>query len=160
MRIEEVSTLFSADMQFVGQTHLVRVALPSPAPDRDLLASRFAEACWARFRIELPEIRANLVNLNCSVIGRRPEPDLTGLIDPAGRAATLEGARTAARPVWFAAGGWQRTPVYRRDRLPLNAVLTGPAVIEQLDCTTLLEPGDRAEGDPHGNLVITLAPAS
>ncbi|HUF56034.1 MAG TPA: hydantoinase/oxoprolinase family protein [Thermohalobaculum sp.] len=155
VRVEEVRALFSADMQFVGQTHLLRVELPGPEPDRALLARRFAEACWARFRIELPEIPSNLVNLNCSVIGRRAEPDLTGLIDPAGRTRTVAEAETATRPVWFAAGGWQQTPVYARDRLPLECALAGPAVIEQLDSTTLLEPGDRAEGDLHGNLIIT-----
>ena len=157
VRVEEVRALFSADMQFVGQTHLLRVDLPGPAPDRALLARLFAEACWARFRIELPEIPANVVNLNCSVIGRRAEPDLGGLIDPAGRAATLDGAETARRPVWFAAGGWQETPVYRRERLPADAAFEGPAVVEQLDCTTLVEPGDRAATDRDGNLVITLA---
>jgi N-methylhydantoinase A len=32
----------------------------------------------------------------------------------------------------------------------------GPAIIEQLDCTTVLEPGNRAEVDAMGNLVVTI----
>jgi hypothetical protein len=36
--------------------------------------------------------------------------------------------------------------------------LLGPAVIEQLDATTLLFPGDHAALDPAGNLLIELAP--
>jgi N-methylhydantoinase A len=39
-------------------------------------------------------------------------------------------------------------------RLPLDAKLAGPAVIEQLDATTVVAPGDRAQLDPWGNLVI------
>ncbi|TIP32176.1 MAG: hydantoinase/oxoprolinase family protein, partial [Mesorhizobium sp.] len=90
-----------------------------------------------------PEIRANLVNLNTSVTGVRPQIDLSRLIDPAGRAATLEEARREIRPVWYH-GTWHETPVYAREKLPLDAVIDGPAILEQMDATTVLEPGDRA----------------
>ncbi len=48
------------------------------------------------------------------------------------------------------------TPVYRRDWLPADAAFAGPAVIEQLDCTTLIEPGCRVEQDALGNLIVTV----
>jgi N-methylhydantoinase A len=44
--------------------------------------------------------------------------------------------------------------VYRREWLPASASFDGPAVIEQLDCTTLIEPGCRVERDRLGNLLI------
>ena len=46
------------------------------------------------------------------------------------------------------------TPVYDRERLPLDAAIEGPAILEQMDCTTVLEPGDRARSDADGNLII------
>lgn len=153
IRPERLRFIHSADMQFVGQTHIVNVPLPGPAIGRDALQALFEEAYFARFRVELKEIRANLVNLNTSVIGERPELDLSSLIDPAGRAATLDGARTGTRPVWFA-GKWIETPVYARERLPLDATVVGPAILEQMDATTVLEPGDRAISDADGNIII------
>jgi N-methylhydantoinase A len=150
---EEIRVRHSADMQFVGQTHIVNVPLPSANVDRATLQALFEKAYFARFKVELPEIRANLVNLNTSVIGVRPAVDLSRLIDPAGRVDSLGAALNETRPVWFD-GGWRDTPVYAREKLPLDAVLEGPAILEQMDCTTVLEPGDRARSDADGNIVI------
>jgi N-methylhydantoinase A len=52
--------------------------------------------------------------------------------------------------------GWPETPVYRREHLPVDARLDGAAVIEQLDCTTVIEPGNRLAVDGIGNLAISL----
>jgi N-methylhydantoinase A len=57
--------------------------------------------------------------------------------------------------VWFD-GGWQDTPIYRREHLPAGATLVGPAIVEQLDTTTVIEPGDRARVDALGNLEISV----
>jgi N-methylhydantoinase A len=150
---ETIRTIHSADMQFVGQTHILNVPLPSAEVSRAMLQELFEKAYFARFRVELPEIRANLVNLNTSVIGVRPDVDLSRLIDPAGRASKLDDARREIRPVWYD-GEWLDTPVYIREKLPLDAVIRGPAIIEQMDATTVLEPGDVAKGDADGNILI------
>jgi N-methylhydantoinase A len=104
----------------------------------------------ARFRVDLPTIRANLVNLNVSVIGERPALDLSRLIDPAGRKAVA--APVATRKVWF--DGWHDTPVYWRDHLPLKISLQSPAIIEQMDTTIVVDPGAGVTADADGNLVI------
>ena len=144
----------TCDMQFVGQTHLLCIALPDATPSRETLQSLFEAAYLARFHVELPNIRANLMNLNVSVIGKRPEVDLSRLIDPAGRLGTVEKAQKGWRRVYF--GGWVDTPVYWRDHLPLDATLTGPAIIEQMDTTIVVEPGDRVSSDADGNLIIRI----
>ncbi|WP_374427408.1 hydantoinase/oxoprolinase family protein [Tabrizicola sp.] len=141
---------YSADMQFVGQTHLLRVPLPSATPSRDEMQRLFEAAYHARFRVELPTIRANLVNLNVSVIGERPALDLSRLIDPAGRQAVATPA--SRRKVWF--DGWHDTPVYWRDHLPMKIDLQGPAIIEQMDTTVVIDPGARVRQDADGNLII------
>jgi N-methylhydantoinase A len=150
---EAIRVLHSADMQFLGQTHILNVPLPSAEVSRARLQALFEKAYFARFRVELPEIRANLVNLNTSVIGVRPDVDLSRLIDPAGRAGSLDEARREIRPVWYD-GKWLDTPVYQREKLPLDAVIDGPAIIEQMDATTVLEPGDVARSDADGNILI------
>ncbi|TGP51774.1 hydantoinase/oxoprolinase family protein [bacterium M00.F.Ca.ET.230.01.1.1] len=155
---DAIRVTHSADMQFVGQTHIINVPLPSSSVSRETLQQLFEKAYFARFKVELPEIRANLVNLNTSVTGVRPQIDLSRLIDPAGRAATLEEARREIRPVWYH-GTWHDTPVYARERLPLDAVIEGPAILEQMDATTVLEPGDHARSDADGNIIIDIAEA-
>ncbi|RUS59616.1 hydantoinase/oxoprolinase family protein [Pseudorhodobacter sp. E13] len=150
--LTDIQTELSADMQFIGQTHLLRVPLASATPTRADLQQRFEAAYHARFRVNLPTIRANLVNLNVSVIGQRPEMDLSRLIDPAGRHSTA--TPQSSRKVWF--NGWVDTPVYWRDHLPLDLQLNGPAIIEQMDTTTLVHPGCTVTSDPDGNLIITV----
>ena len=153
-----IREIYSVDMQFIGQTHLLRVALPGPLPTKEELQTLFEAAYFQRFHVELPEIRANLVNVNTSVIGRRPEIDLSLLIDAAGRKASFTEAQTNTRKVWF--DGWHETPIYWRDFLPPDAVIEGPAIIEQMDTTILIEPGDRATQDHDGNIIITLGGAA
>ncbi|TPL77491.1 hydantoinase/oxoprolinase family protein [Mesorhizobium sp. B2-3-15] len=155
---ETIRVTHSADMQFVGQTHIINVPLPSASVTRSQLQALFEKAYFARFKVELPEIRANLVNLNTSVTGVRPAIDLSRLIDPSGRARTLDGARREIRPVWYA-GRWHDTSVYSREKLPLDAVIEGPAILEQMDATTVLEPGDRARSDADGNIIIDIGEA-
>ncbi len=153
--LDGVEAEYSADMQFIGQTHLLRIALPHATPSRADLQSLFETAYHARFRVELPSIRANLVNLNTSVTGRRPALDLSRLIDPSGRTETVVAKET--RTVWF--DGWVKTPVYWRDQLPAVMTLTGPAIIEQMDTTTIIEPGCTVTADGDGNLVIGVGDA-
>jgi N-methylhydantoinase A len=154
IRLTTVRAEFSADMQFIGQTHLLRVALPSATASREEIQALFEAAYHARFRVDLPTIRANLVNLNASVIGERPALDLSRLIDPKGRKAVVEPSST--RRAWF--DGWRETPVYWRDHLPLKIDLQGPAIIEQMDTTIVVDPDARVASDRDGNLILEIAP--
>ncbi|MEO9780549.1 MAG: hydantoinase/oxoprolinase family protein [Sedimentitalea sp.] len=147
--------LYSVDMQFVGQTHLLRVPLDNPDVTTAELQTLFEAAYFRRFRVELEDIRANLVNANTSVIGKRAELDLGALIDPAGRKATLDRAQTGTRPV-YTDGQWCDTPIYWRDHLPIDFTLPGPAIVQQMDTTLLIEPGDTATGDADGNILIRI----
>ena len=146
----------AVDMQFVGQTHLLRVPLDGPEPSLQTLQSRFERAYFARFRVNLPEIRAALANVAVSVVGVRETVDLAGLIDPAGRADDLDGAREGTRAVRFDEGTVE-APVYRRERLPVDAAFEGPAIVAQSDTTLLVEPGDAVRGDAVGNLIVSVA---
>ena len=133
------------------------VELDSPEAEPERVRALFEAAYHRRFHVALEGMRAMVVNANCSVIGVRPPLDLSTLIDPAGRAASLAEAQTGTRPVRFDARTVE-TPVYWRDRLPATARLDGPALVEQRDTTILLEPGCRAEGDGQGNLIVEVAP--
>jgi N-methylhydantoinase A len=153
VEVEAIVALHRAEMQFEGQSHLLAVELPSADVDRDELQRAFEAAYWQRFEVALPEIRAVLVNLHTAVIGRRRRIALDALLGAA--SGTLADAVTRHRRVWFAEG-WRETPIYRRESLPRGAEFIGPAIVEQLDATTVIEPGDSVTVDALGNLIVTL----
>ena len=64
------------------------------------------------------------------------------------------------RRTFFTTGTWHDTPVFQRNSFADGQALTGPAIIEQLDATTLIFPGDRGVVDAWGNLIVTLAPGN
>ena len=68
---------------------------------------------------------------------------------------TIDDCLLGTRRVWFESG-WEETPVYKREFLTVNAKFKGPAVIEQLDTTIIVEPENQVEVDLEGNLIITL----
>ncbi len=154
--IINVKRLHSVDMQFVGQTHLLRVNLCDCHPSLRDLRHLFEQVYFERFRVELANIQANLVNVNTSVIGQRAEINLSTLINPDHRKSSLTDARTDERVVIFDDDPID-TPVYWRDYLPKEAEIVGPAIIEQMDCTTLIDPDDLAKNDSNGNLIIDLS---
>ncbi len=151
--IDETLVSYSADMQFRGQTHLIRIDLPDEKVSREEIQRIFEAAYFDRFQVRLPEIKAVLVNINTSVVGVRSPVPLEALLDPEKRGTKLESAQNSERKVIFD-GPALTTPVYGRDALPLGAVIEGPAIIEQMDSTCLIEPGTKGEIDASGNLVI------
>ena len=60
------------------------------------------------------------------------------------------------RRVVFETEDWFDTPVFRRDALAPGQQTKGPAIIEQLDATTVVYPGDSSIVDDWGNLIIDL----
>ena len=51
-------------------------------------------------------------------------------------------------------GGFTRCPVYARDRLKAGNVIQGPAIVEQMDTTTVILCDMTATVDPHRNLIL------
>src|SRR6266850_8245185 len=150
VEVETVTVQHQADMQFVGQTHVLTVPIARIDFTREELAETFERAYFDRFGVELREMRALVMSLRTAVIGRRRPIALDGL-----GGVTTPGGPTGKRRVWFD-NTWEETPIYRREHLAVGTTLEGPAIVEQLDTTTVIEPGDRARVDALGNLEITV----
>ena len=155
VEIEELIIIHDVDMQFQGQTHILNFPVNDTKLTRESLQTAFEKAYWNRFEVELPEIRAVLVNLHTAVIGRRKPVPLTSLIAETEQKTQIEDCKTGIRRAWFESG-WQETPIYERESLPLKASFKGPAIIEQLDTTIIVEPDNKVEVDLDGNLIISL----
>jgi N-methylhydantoinase A len=147
----EIRIHHKADMQFQGQSHVLGVNLPNAEVTIDQLRDLFAQAYWRRFHVELPELLPVLVNLHTAVIGGHPVLPIDA-IQPANAGAANKAEK---RSVWFE-GKWMETPVYQREQLARNFEFSGPAIIEQLDATTVVEPADRARIDSCGNVIIQI----
>jgi N-methylhydantoinase A len=158
VEVEAEILVHAAEMQFQGQSHMLRIPLDSATMGREAIQTAFEEAYFKRFSLRLPEIGAVLVTLHTAVIGRRGEVALASLMDPELRADSVAGAVTGRRRVWFS-GGWAEVPIMARDALPLGARFSGPAVLEQLDTTIVIEPGNEVEVDDAGNLLIQVPSA-
>ncbi|MBI4635938.1 MAG: hydantoinase/oxoprolinase family protein [Candidatus Rokubacteria bacterium] len=153
---ESVTVRHEADVQYVGQSHVLTVPLPRTGFEREELRAAFEQAYRERFDTELGEMRCMVVSLRTAVVGRRRPVRLEAL----GPTASPGGAQPAGnRTVWFGLGSHE-TPVYRREQLVEGTVLAGPAIVEQLDSTTVIEPGDLARVDSLGNLVIDVSAAA
>lgn len=68
----------------------------------------------------------------------------------------MDAAARGARDVWFD-GGWRRTAIFDRLLLPVGAVVPGPAILEQPDATTVIDPGLVGRVDAFGNLIVERA---
>ena len=156
--VEELVLVHRAEMQFQGQSHMLHVPLPGVDVDKDSLRQAFEAVYFNRFSLELKEIQPVLVSLQTAVIGRRGAVSLASLMAADARADGVAAARVGERRVWFAAG-WRETPIYDRAKLPLDAEFAGPAVIEQLDTTIVIEPEATVRVDDVGNLVVAVPPA-
>ena len=125
-------------------------------PDPAELRRRFFEAHETAYGYHSPDDPIEAVNLRLTARITPPRRDSSA--GAAGAAGTARRAEpTERRQVHFEAAAAHHTPVYRRDHLAPGQVLDGPLVIEQVDATTLVHPGDRATVDAARNLIIELA---
>jgi len=148
------------DMRYVGQNF----ELPVPVADSDamrdarfriapdVLSQSFFESHDRAYGYHNPQDPVEAVNLRLTAWGRLNHPK-TGSDEIADGNPTP----TETRPVYFNAGAPDAAAVYHRaDLLPGHRIV-GPAVIEQLDSTALVYPGDTATVDAALNFIIELS---
>lgn len=151
--VTRIDVEHEVDLLYHGQTHVLRIPVRSPGFHAERVESEFSRAYRERFDFELPEMLPVLVNLRTTVIGRRPALDLAMFSPPQG--GRLEDAVSGRRRGYFE-GQWYEFTLYRREGIPVGAEIHGPAIVEQLDTTTFIDPLSVARADEFGNLIITV----
>lgn len=158
----DIRLIRHADCRYVGQGYELRTPAPAGAVDEG-----FVPALHAAFDTEhqraygkaFPEKRIQIVNLRVTGIGAIA-PLMPPSVAPGG--ATPEpGALKGVNPAVFAVDGAAvtlDTPRYRREALLAGNVIEGPAIIDQMDTTTVLPPGTRATVHPTGALIVDILP--
>jgi N-methylhydantoinase A len=137
----------AVDMAYLGQIHAMRVPVEADWPVGRMIQA-FNEAYRAEFGNALGGIPVMVINVRTTVEGVRTRAT-----------PKTNGAASAAKPkahkrrqIHFAE--WRDTPIYRRGDLAPGMTFAGPAVIEQSDTTTVVEPRMKVKVDAFGNLIV------
>ena len=155
--IDTLATGFVFDMAYVGQSHSVQVPLPITA-ERPLSALT-VDAVRAAFETRYQALSGRILDLPIRVVTMRvtvtaPKPSFDfSVFAPTGDTTVAPRGHRTVR----CDGAEQDAPVYDRLSLPVDAVIDGPAVLEQPDATVFVEPGFRATIDAFGSVVLTRA---
>jgi N-methylhydantoinase A len=167
---DEMTLLPSLDMRYVGQSYELTVAIGDWRLDNEKtrgmdtvqastpsLRHLFDEAHLRRFSYASEGEPVEIVNLRLKAIGRTAKPHFPrqplGHLDP-------RAAQVGYKQVYFADAGTPHaarpvpTALYERERLAPGNIVVGPAVIFQLDTTSVIPPGWAATMDEWGNLVV------
>lgn len=144
----------SVDMRYTGQNYELAVPAPTgPLTPEHLAALRdaFAQQHLQTYGFAADEA-IQIVTFRLEALALVPKAELPADDDcGCDASAACAGTRRVYLPE---AGGTVACPVYQRDRLRCGNQVMGPAIIEQMDSTTLLLPGQGARVDCWRNLVI------
>jgi N-methylhydantoinase A len=147
----------SADMRYLSQRYEVSVPLPSGPLGPDLL-ERLHEDFYAAYRKhygrDIREVPVETVSWRLTVSSAAPKLPESW---PSHGSASSKVTPKARRPVSFVGQPSPvDCPVYQRDRLLPGARLSGPAIVEDLESTTVVPPGASVTVDALRMLVISL----
>ncbi len=145
----------TVDMRYAGQNYELPIAVPDgPITETtlDVLARGFAAAHRRMYGFAAEDEPVQLVTFRLEAAGLVPKAEFRPEPDAGSDAAA---AVIGERQVWLPeAGGFVACPVYDRDKLRAGNCLEGPAIVEQMDATTVVLPGMTARVEPYLNLVL------
>jgi N-methylhydantoinase A len=145
----------SLDMRYVGQVHECTVEIGNFKVDAKSIA-KIKDAFHARheqlYTYAEPQSVVEVVNIESTVYGVVEKPERMTI----GTGASADKAIKGYRDAVFAADGKRlRTPIYDGTPLGVGATIKGPAVIEEVTTTIVIEPGWTARLDASGSYLIT-----
>jgi N-methylhydantoinase A len=143
------------DLRYAGQGYELTVSCPMPPlerPDLKLMRERF-DAQHEQVSGHKAETEpVELVSLRLISYGLVPQAKLSPS-KATGR--NVSEAKTGERKVYFGKQhGMLHCQIYRRELLEPGHRVSGPAIVEQLDTTTVIHPEQQAAVDNYGNIII------
>ena len=141
------------DMMYEGQWRSLAVSVGAPFTSVDDAVEAFHRDHKREYAYRRDDAAIDLFRLNLTAIGVTQKAELQ-------RHEKTDGApkTSTTRPVAF--DGLDvplKTPIYQHEELSAGSSFNGPAIIEQLDSTTVIPPDVRAEVDEWLNIRIYVA---
>ena len=146
--VDKVIITHTADMAYQGQIHALSVPIEA-GWGAEQLTHAFNSAYREKFGNTLEGMPVVIVNLRTVVVGTRSGNPLP----QAPAASSGQPEPVSRRPVHFGKA-WHDTPVFTREAFAPGMTLDGPAIIEQSDTTTVIEPDMTLTVDKNGNLLV------
>ena len=146
----------SGDLRYVGQGYELRVPVADGPVDDASLANifkAFENIHTAEYGHVFEDNPIEIVNIRVTGVGQMPKVELP-IQSPGGK---LDDALLEEAQCYFRLDGEQQimaTPLYERDKLPVDQTFKGPAIVLQKDTTTVIPPGAKATAQAGGNLLI------
>jgi N-methylhydantoinase A len=152
----EIVYEYSVDMRYVGQGYDVNAILPQSASGADGIAAM--RAAFERTYLKLygrifADLPLEIMSFRLSASARRQVAD-TGSVSSSARGDSKTGMRRAFCPRKRA---WIDFAVHRRPAIATGVKISGPAIIEENESTTVVPSGGEVYADIHGSLIINLA---
>ncbi|UWR12429.1 hydantoinase/oxoprolinase family protein [Sulfitobacter mediterraneus] len=152
---ERISIRRSLDMRYVGQVHECTVEIDpfDVTEDRlDDIKAAFHARHKELYTYDEPHSPVEVVNVESTIAGHVDKPDRMTIGAGKGSDAALKGTR----PMVFSNDGIARdTPVYDGSAMGAGDQLHGPAVIEEVTTTIVVEPGWTVTLHDSGAYVLT-----
>ncbi|NSY41021.1 hydantoinase/oxoprolinase family protein [Leisingera sp. ANG59] len=141
----------SLDMRYVGQNHELQVEVGGAAlPDLPEMKALFFATHARAYGHHDPEAPIEIVNLRLQATARLVHGDSADIPSEA------IPAPLGHHDVWFDRAGPVDTPVYDRATLPIGFALQGPAIITQIDATTVVPPWCNLRVDEASNIIMEI----
>ena len=137
------------DMRYVGQWRSLTVSVRKPFDSLEEAILKFESEHRREYGYIRDGANIEIFRLNLSAVGVTPKAEL-----PRKAENKYKPKPSAIREVVF--DEKIDTPIFWRDDLSPGAVLSGPAVIHQLDSTTVIPPSTSATVDSYSNIIITV----
>jgi N-methylhydantoinase A len=140
-----------ADLRYFGQSRYMTISAPDGVWDdaaTTAVVAEFNAAHEREYGYTMPPPVSEVELVNLRVIVSAGGPRLQPSVPPAASPAA-----TRTRRAFFGAG-FVDVPVLERAALPPQQRIHGPAIVEQVDSTTILPHGAVAHAGPAGELVI------
>ncbi len=153
-RPSEIALDYAIDMRYAGQGYELTIALDDGRVTRKSLErarALFDETHRRLFGHAAPDEPVEVVTYRVRGIGRLPEVRMPVFRR---RGTPLSAALLGKRAARFD-GETHDVPVYQRERLDVGHVVKGPAIIEQLDSTLVIQPGQTGRVDRYRNIIIS-----
>ncbi len=141
-----------ADLRYAKQGFEIMVDFPGDEVTTttiERLIDTFHQRHEHLYTYAAPDTPVEIVNLRLQAVGQMEKPTLSPIETVA--PGTIP-EPTQSRAVYFSATGVLDTPVFTRQHLKAGHTIAGPAIIEQLDTTTVVPPEHIARVDTYGNV--------
>jgi N-methylhydantoinase A len=151
---EQIVHVRAIDLRYSIQKYELPVPVARSGLTPDAIAAwrrAFDEIHEKHFGSRAEDQKVELVNYRLTTKVIVPKPAVTQLLS---QGTSCDQAIKIRRRAYF--DGWHDTPIYDRDKLRSGNRLTGPAIIEQMDSTTVVHPGQEAEIDRFGNIIVEI----